>query len=70
MMNHWFWLLLTIASLVWYSTITIYIAIKGATDIKVMLGALGKINDENELAKLLEARECVAPVSLKIGNKK
>jgi hypothetical protein len=59
MTNHWFWYLMMLASLIWYSTITIYIAIKGATDIKVMLGALGKINDENELVRQAEAREPV-----------
>lgn len=34
---HWFWGLMTIACVVWYSTITIYVAIKGAMDIKAML---------------------------------
>jgi hypothetical protein len=38
--NHWFWLLLTIACMVWYSTITIYVAIKGVADIKHMLARL------------------------------
>jgi hypothetical protein len=40
MANHWFWLLLTTACVVWYSTITIYVAIKGAADIKHMLARL------------------------------
>lgn len=35
--GHWFWWLLTIAVIVWYSTVTIYVAIKGAKDIKTML---------------------------------
>lgn len=39
--NHWFWGFLTIACLVWYSTITIYVAIKGANDIREMLRRLG-----------------------------
>jgi hypothetical protein len=39
-MNHWFWLLLTIACVVWYSTITVYVAFKGAIDIKNMLARL------------------------------
>jgi hypothetical protein len=38
--NHWFWGLLTLACLVWYSTITIYVAIKGAGDIRHMLRRL------------------------------
>jgi hypothetical protein len=38
--EHWFWWGLTIAALVWYSTVTIYIAIRGATDIRGMLDRL------------------------------
>jgi hypothetical protein len=34
---HIFWWLLTMACVVWYSTITVYVAIKGAADIKTML---------------------------------
>jgi hypothetical protein len=37
MTEHWFWLLLTIAAVVWYSSVTIYVAIRGAIDIKHML---------------------------------
>ncbi len=40
--NHWFWGLLTLACLVWYSTITIYVAIKGAGDIRQMLRRLAR----------------------------
>ena len=36
----WFWGLLTIAALVWYSTITIYIAFHGYFDIQQMLKKL------------------------------
>jgi hypothetical protein len=39
-MNHWFWLLLTIACIVWYSTITVYVSYKGIADIKQMLARL------------------------------
>ena len=39
-MSEWFWLVLTLACVVWYSTITIYIAVKGAFDIKGMLARL------------------------------
>ncbi len=40
MTEHWFWWLLTMACVVWYSTITVYVAIKGAADIKHMLARL------------------------------
>ena len=36
----WFWGILTIAALAWYSTITLYIAYQGAIDIKQMLKKL------------------------------
>jgi hypothetical protein len=39
-MTHWFWLLLTIACLVWYSTVTVYVGFKGIADIKQMLARL------------------------------
>lgn len=42
----WIWLLLTIACLVWYSTVTIYVAIRGAYDIKHMLARLKAGEDE------------------------
>jgi GH15 family glucan-1,4-alpha-glucosidase len=35
-----FWFLLTTACLVWYSTVTVYVAFKGAADIKNMLARL------------------------------
>jgi hypothetical protein len=40
--NHPFWGLLTLAVLVWYSTITIYVGVRGALDIKHMLANLKK----------------------------
>lgn len=51
MPEHLFWWLLTAACVVWYSTITVYVAIKGVADIKTMLGrlaALGPDGDANE----------------------
>jgi hypothetical protein len=39
-LEHWFWFGLTIATVVWYSTITIYVAVKGWLDIKNMLKRL------------------------------
>ena len=38
--NQPFWALLTLAVLVWYSTVTVYVAIRGAADIKQMLRRL------------------------------
>jgi hypothetical protein len=38
--DHWFWFMLTAACVVWYSTITVYVAICGARDIKNMLSNL------------------------------
>ena len=40
--GHWFWGALTAACLVWYSTITVYITIKGARDIRAMFRKLSK----------------------------
>jgi hypothetical protein len=42
-----FWLCLIIAALVWYSCVTVYVGIKGASDIKNMLKRLDRRN-ENE----------------------
>ena len=38
--EHWFWWLVTLAVLVWYSTVTIYVAVKGTLDIRQMLRRL------------------------------
>jgi len=38
--DHWFWGATTIACLTWYSTITIYVAVRGAADIRNMLRRL------------------------------
>lgn len=48
--SHWFWAGLTLVCLLWYSTVTIYVAIKGMTDIRTMLRKLGLAKDrvENE----------------------
>jgi len=37
-----FWLLMTIAVLAWYCTITIYVAIRGSRDVKQMLRRLAE----------------------------
>jgi len=44
-MARYFWLIMTIAVLVWYSTITVYVAIRGALDVKQMLRRLGEKED-------------------------
>jgi hypothetical protein len=44
--GHWFWGTATVVVLVWYSTITIYVAVRGAMDIKTMLKRLGRQNEE------------------------
>lgn len=41
--EHWFWLGMTAACVLWYSTVTIYVAIKGVTDIKGMLKRLSEL---------------------------
>ena len=35
-----FWWLLTVAAVVWYSTVTVYVAIRGGIDIRSMLRRL------------------------------
>jgi hypothetical protein len=42
-----FWLIVTIACLLWFSTVTVYVAIRGAFDIKHMLARLRDLRDEN-----------------------
>jgi hypothetical protein len=36
----WFWGLLTFATLAWYCTVTVYVAIRGLKDIREMLANL------------------------------
>lgn len=43
--GHVFWFLLTVGSVVWYSTITIYISVKGFADIRGMLRELQRQGD-------------------------
>ena len=44
--GHPFWWALSMICVVWYSTITIYVAIKGAKDVKDMLKNIGKHGSE------------------------
>lgn len=36
------WLVLVLACLAWYSTVTVYVAVRGAVDIRGMLARLSK----------------------------
>jgi hypothetical protein len=42
MLSRVFWSLLAAACLIWYSTITVYVAVRGGNDIKKMLGRLDR----------------------------
>lgn len=42
MKEHWFWWMLTLAVLVWYSSVTVYVAVRGASDIRGMLQRLAR----------------------------
>jgi hypothetical protein len=44
--EHPFWWILVMACVAWYSTITIYVAIRGAADIKTMLTSLANSDHE------------------------
>ncbi len=40
------WWTILVTCLVWYSTVTVYVAIRGASDIKSMLARLAALNQE------------------------
>jgi hypothetical protein len=46
--HHWFWGAITLVCLAWYSTVTIYIAIKGFGDIRTMLRKLSESKGGSE----------------------
>ncbi len=46
--NHPFWAFLTLAVLVWYSSVTVYVAIRGSLDIKHMLRTLADQHGNQE----------------------
>lgn len=48
MSEHWFWLGLTAACLLWYATVTVFVAVKGMKDIKGMLGRLAARSGDAE----------------------
>ena len=46
-----FWYFLTLACIVWYSTITVFVAVKGAFDIRNMLARIkggGELKDPGQ----------------------
>ena len=47
--EHLFWWLLTMTCVVWYCTITFYVAIRGSADIKEMLKRLADGAEEDSL---------------------
>jgi len=47
MIGQYFWLIMTVAVMAWYSTITIYVAIRGAFDVRHMLERLGEGRDRD-----------------------
>lgn len=48
MTEHWIWWTMTMICIVWYSTVTVYVAFRGVADIKGMLGRLSQMGDEND----------------------
>lgn len=43
-----FWWLLTMACVVWYSTVTVYISVQGLRDIRGMLGRLKALESPSD----------------------
>ncbi len=48
MAGHPFWFVVMAACVVWYSTITVYVAIRGAFDIKEMLRKLEQEHSQDQ----------------------
>ena len=46
--EHWFWWLLTGAVVVWYSSVTVYVGIRGTLDIKQMFRRLRERSQEGD----------------------
>jgi hypothetical protein len=49
MLSHTFWAVMTAAVVIWYSTVTIYVGIKGIKDIKQMLARLKPGRDNGDV---------------------
>lgn len=50
MPEHWVWWTLTMACVVWYSTVTVYVAVRGVVDIRSMLTRLKNQTSEEDSA--------------------
>jgi hypothetical protein len=50
MKEHWFWWIMMVTVLIWYTTVTIFVAVRGLVDIKQMLRRLAdfKTNEKND----------------------
>jgi len=48
--GHSFWFWLVWACVIWYSTITLYVSVKGALDIKQMLRDLKERGEKRDIA--------------------
>jgi hypothetical protein len=46
--HHPFWFLVSMACVAWYSTVTVYVAIRGSTDIKHMLRHLESMKSSQD----------------------
>ena len=55
--GHSFWFWLVWACVIWYSTITIYVSVKGAFDIKNMLRDLKERGEKRDAADGNESEE-------------
>jgi hypothetical protein len=42
-----FWLVLIVLTMIWYTFVTLYVAVRGVADIKEMLSKLKKDSEEN-----------------------
>jgi hypothetical protein len=47
MVEHGFWLVLSVGCVIWYATITVYVAVKGLRDIRQMLSRLSVGSDHD-----------------------
>ena len=67
--HHPFWGLLTLAVLVWYSTITVYVGIRGMFDIQHMLRTLKKKQEAADTDDLRARRQAITTEHESRGDK-
>lgn len=58
--GHSFWFLIITACVVWYSTVTLFVTIKGSADIR---GMLRDLRDRDAAAKANAAKDSTPPPS-------